>query len=181
MTYTHAYLATLARRMVDTDATAEEVAYAVEKPWKHAEELPPSADMLAAQPVAPAPDRDALWSALAAPDACLAEHLRDARSTENPCQHWSGQQIAVCSPCLRDRLIPHIIAALAARPAPSGDTDLAARVQALREDAAAVVALDATGDWDRAWRQAHRKFMGRLDALLADQPAATPEGTESDR
>lgn len=69
MTYTHAYLAALARRMVETDATAEEVADAVEKPWKHAHELPPPVH--AAQ--LPATDRDALAVHVQLPlDAVLA-------------------------------------------------------------------------------------------------------------
>lgn len=73
-----------------------------------------------------AASHNALREALGTVD--LAGHIRDARSVEEPCEHWVGQRIAVCAPCLRDRIVPQIIDALLT----SGAVDTAALVDRIR-------------------------------------------------
>lgn len=57
----------------------------------------------------PAIDREALAAALLDVADAMADITRKERSIESPCRHWIGQALAVCSPCLWDRLAAELL------------------------------------------------------------------------
>ncbi|MDN7120267.1 hypothetical protein INN71_02560 [Nocardioides sp. ChNu-153] len=127
---------------------------------------------LAAQPVAPAPDRDALAEALR--DVFRGDEYEENAAAAAGEGEWSWFAWLAATAG-----VDAVLDALAARPAPSGDADLAARVQELADEWDAPYDIGAFSTPD-AYEEAVRDCAARLRALLADQPAATPEGGASD-
>lgn len=53
--------------------------------------------------------------------------------------------------------------------------DPLAALEALEDSCAEAVALDAIADWDRGWRQAHRKMGRDLRAAITEAREALPK------